>query len=245
MSEIKGHPRSSFGEVLEEFNRTRPPLHPRITKTVRMPIRENETEHFEAHQALEYIIPLMEAMQESFDRQFRRFLIEFDDAHEAEYGHSPVTGKLYDELTDEEGYMPGVTLEVATDKRTRYVREHLSRAVPDLADYQADPKGVLLKYQLPEKMKKYWQVGLDSEHGVKAEEGDIPWGEFYGKNMDVFHDWINFARENMGLHFERLNPTKYHTDEFYYLYDISWDSIVKLKKHYEEQKTYLESFARE
>lgn len=83
---------------------------------------------------------------------------------------------------------------------------------------------VLLIFELPQLLSRYWYVGGDHMSTGKTIEvsgGCIPWGIFYGKMVPVIWDEI-YAKNHRGLlSFRKINDdTQHEYRSYYYLWEV-------------------------
>lgn len=146
-------------------------------------------------------------VSEAFRQEFLRLLSEYHNS-QSDYGVKIV------EWLQEKGFdLPDFDLYDAASG-DEFLAEH---------DFQKkiDPDKMLLVFQLPKPLAKFWWKGEQEECGRKLQGSTRLWGKFYHDLMPTVHYIWDHAEEDKELTIHRLNVAGQHDeDNYYYLWEV-------------------------
>ena len=115
--------------------------------------------------------------------------------------------------------------------------DFIENACPELGIYGFESNGMVLNFNLPDILGRFWYRGGVGAKAQSVPEGAIEWGHFYRSGMPAIWRSVDAAL-GKGLFFDRLNAFGQHDHKkYYYLYDVMKLDLVPE----EQQDSDLES----
>jgi len=193
----------TYEEIIEDVEKATPNIIELLDKEVM------------THETLACLDTTRSFCKESSEK-FREAFLTLIESYRKE--NRNLSQKILDHLIEKRFDLPNFTIANA---------EHAIQILEDcqMDDYLADPKSILLVFNLPKPLGHFWwKGGVDSwgHEGKNVSGSVIEWGHFYRELTPVIWKMQGLYENEYALDFERINSVSVHDPKkYYYLWQIT------------------------